>query len=178
MYYWGWIRNLAARARAVPPTALWAEAQRAVEARFTLPGPLRRSLAVRHVDGGSCNGCESELSLLPSPVYDFSRFGFVFTPSPRHADVLVVTGVITPALAPVIARVYGEMPGPKAVVAAGDCALGRGELGEAGWERLETLAPVAVRVAGCPPSPDALLAALLAVAGRLGEPDGSGGDGE
>jgi len=125
-----------------------------------------RSLAVRHVDGGSSNGCESELSLLGSPAYDWSRFGFGFTPSPRHADLLLVTGVITEAMVPHIQATYDAMPDPKLVVAIGGCAGGEagyfqglpgivGDLGE--------VVPVAARIPGCPPSPNDILAGLLAV---------------
>lgn len=125
-----------------------------------------RSLAVRHVDGGSSNGCESELSLLGSPVYDWSRFGFGFTPSPRHADLLLVTGVITEAMVPHIKATYDAMPEPKLVVAVGGCAGGEagyfhgmpGVLGD-----LAEVVPVAARIPGCPPSPNDILAGLLAV---------------
>jgi Ni,Fe-hydrogenase III small subunit len=126
---------------------------------------FRRSLALRHVDGGSCNGCESELLLLGSPVYDLSRFGFGFTPSPRHADLLVVTGVITEAMAPSIRATYAAMPEPKLVVAVGGCAMdghvfagAPGVIGD-----LSRIVPVAARIPGCPPSPNDLLAGLLAV---------------
>lgn len=158
MYYWGWIRNWFRRPGAVPVARERGPA--------AVPPALHLSLALRHVDGGSCNGCEAELGLLPSPRYDFTRFGFVFTPSPRHADLLVVTGVITPVMAGVIRRVYGEMPGPKAVVAVGDCAAGRGLLGQ-GTDPLAGLVPVALSVGGCPPPPEALLTAFLGVAGRV-----------
>jgi Ni,Fe-hydrogenase III small subunit len=125
-----------------------------------------RSLAVRHVDGGSSNGCESELSLLGSPVYDWSRFGFGFTPSPRHADLLLVTGIITEAMVPHIRETYDAMPEPKLVVAIGGCAGGEqdyfagmpGVIGDLG-----KVVPVAARVFGCPPSPNDILATLLAV---------------
>jgi membrane-bound hydrogenase subunit mbhJ len=128
---------------------------------------FRRSLAVRHLDAGSCNGCEAELSLLGSPVYDWSRFGFGFTPSPRHADILVVTGIVTEAMVPSIRATYEAMPEPKRVVAVGGCAIdGLGGLfhqvpGAVG--DLDAVIPVAARIPGCPPSPNDLLAGLLAV---------------
>jgi membrane-bound hydrogenase subunit mbhJ len=129
---------------------------------------FRRSLAVRHVDTGSCNGCESELTLLGSPAYDFSRFGFSFTPSPRHADALLVTGVVTEAMVPALQAAYDAMPAPKVVVAVGQCALDghlfRGSPGVIG--DLGRVLPVAARVPGCPPSPNDILATLLRLVGR------------
>ncbi|MDA8346860.1 MAG: NADH-quinone oxidoreductase subunit NuoB [Thermaerobacter sp.] len=126
------------------------------------------SLAIRHLDAGSCNGCESEISLLSSPVYDLSRFGFSFTPSPRHADLLLVTGVVTEAMVPMIRATYDAMPAPKLVVAAGTCAIDgcvfRGAPGVIG--DLERIVPVDVRISGCPPTPDDLLDGLLAAVGR------------
>jgi membrane-bound hydrogenase subunit mbhJ len=126
------------------------------------------SLAVRHLDGGSCNGCEAEIQLLASPVYDLSRFGFSLTPSPRHADLLLVTGVVTEAMARVIRHTYDAMPDPKLVVAVGACAIDGGVFqsmpGVVG--RLEDVVPVAARIPGSPPSPNDLLAGLFAAVGR------------
>lgn len=129
---------------------------------------MARSVAIRHVDAGSCNGCESEISLLSSAVYDLSRFGFSFTPSPRHADILLVTGVITQAMVPMLKETYEAMPAPKRVVAVGGCPMGGdvfagapGVIGD-----LSKVLPVDVWVPGCPPSPARILAALLEAAGR------------
>lgn len=132
------------------------------------PGPLTRSLAIRHIDVGSCGGPESEISLLTAPPYDISRFGFVFTPSPRHADLLLVTGALTPAMEPVLRETYTAMPAPKRVIALGacdsaDCPLARAP---AAVERLRQVVPVDVFVPGCPPPPAAIIAGLFAAVGR------------
>ena len=128
-----------------------------------LPRPERaRSLAVRHVDAGSCNGCEHELTLASAPQYDLQRFGFGIVASPRHADVLLVTGVVTTRMREPLLAAYNAMPEPRLVAAFGDCALGRGLLGLhselAG--PLEAILPIDLRIPGCPPTPDAVAAAL------------------
>ena len=130
--------------------------------------PLRYSLAIRHVDAGSCNGCESEISMLASCVYDLSRLGFKFTPSPRHADLLLVTGVITEAMVPYVRQTYETMPAPKRVVAVGGCALGQSPfMGMPGVRgSLDGVIPVDVHVPGCPPKPKAILDGILAAIGR------------
>jgi membrane-bound hydrogenase subunit mbhJ len=130
--------------------------------------PLRLSLAIRHVDAGSCNGCESEIAMLASCVYDLTRLGFVFTPSPRHADLLLVTGVITEAMVPVLRQTYDAMPAPKRVVAVGGCALGDSLFARQPGVRgtLEGVVPVDVRVPGCPPTPRAILDGILEAVGR------------
>jgi membrane-bound hydrogenase subunit mbhJ len=133
-------------------------------------GPLATSLAIRHIDVGSCGGPESEIQLLMSPPYDISRFGFTFTPSPRHADLLLVTGAgsITPEMEVVLRETYEAMPAPRRVVAMGSCAgphCGRARA-PAAVERLERIVPVDVFVPGCPPPPAAILAGLLLAVGR------------
>jgi len=129
---------------------------------------LRTSLAIRHLDAGSSNGCESEIAMLASCAYDLTRLGFIFTPSPRHADLLLITGVVTEAMVPVIRETYEAMPAPKRVVAVGGCALGdsvfAGQVGVRG--RLDGVVPVDVRVPGCPPPPRAILDGLLIAVGR------------
>jgi membrane-bound hydrogenase subunit mbhJ len=127
-----------------------------------------RSLAIRHVDTGSCGAPESELALLASPAYDFARFGFRFTPSPRHADLLLVTGIVTQDMAPHLLSTYAAMPGPKLVMAVGDCAAGTCVMAKhgAGLCPLSQLVPVDATVPGCPPTPNDILAGLLAVVGR------------
>lgn len=133
-----------------------------------LASPLRLSLAIRHVDAGSCNGCESEIAMLASCVYDLTRLGFVFTPSPRHADLLLVTGVVTEAMVPVLRQTYEAMPAPKRVVAVGGCALGDSLFALQPGVRgtLEGVVPVDVRVPGCPPTPRAILDGILQAVGR------------
>ena len=131
-----------------------------------LPAPARgRSLAVRHVDAGSCNGCEHELTLVTSPYYDLQRFGLSIAASPRHADVLLVTGPVTTRMRDALRTAYAAMPEPRRVAALGDCALGCGVLGLGSElaEPLEELLPVDVRIPGCPPTPDTIAAALAAL---------------
>jgi Ni,Fe-hydrogenase III small subunit len=136
-----------------------------------LPAPSRgRSLAVRHVDAGSCNGCEHELTIASGPHYDLQRYGFGVVASPRHADVLLVTGAVTVRMRDPLLAAYNAMPEPRRVAALGDCALGCGLLGLetelAG--PLETILPVDIRIPGCPPAPDAIAAALAELCDREG----------
>jgi len=129
-----------------------------------LAGPTHGgSLAVRHVDAGSCNGCEHELTLVSSPYYDLQRFGLGVVASPRHADVLLVTGAVTTRMREPLLVAYNAMPEPRRVAALGDCALGCNLLGTADnlAGAVEDLLPVDVRIPGCPPAPDAIAAALL-----------------
>jgi Ni,Fe-hydrogenase III small subunit len=138
---------------------------------LALPAPPRgRSLAVRHVDAGSCNGCEHELTLATAPQHDLGRYGFGVVASPRHADVLLVTGAVTTRMHAPLLAAYRAMPEPRLVVALGDCALGCGLLGLdselAG--PVEAILPVDLRVPGCPPAPDAVAAALAELCDRRG----------
>ena len=118
---------------------------------------------MRHVDAGSCNGCEHELTLASSPYYDLQRFGLGIVASPRHADVLLVTGPVTTRMREPLVKAYAAMPEPRLVAALGDCALGCGLLGAADEMvgRVEAILPVDLRIPGCPPTPDAIAAALL-----------------
>ena len=128
-----------------------------------LPRPVRRgSLAVRHVDAGSCNGCEHELTLASSPVYDLARFGLAIVASPRHADVLLVTGPVTTRMREPLLRAYAAMPEPRRVAALGDCALGCGLLGDPAEIAgpVDRLLAVDLRIPGCPPTPGAIAEAL------------------
>lgn len=130
---------------------------------------LGRSLSIREVDAGSCNGCEIEITGLTSPVYDAERFGIHFVASPRHADLLLVTGPVTRNMQVALVKTYEAMPDPKLVVAAGDCAktcgVFQGSYAVAG--RVEQFIPVDVTVTGCPPEPNDLLRGILAAVGRF-----------
>ena len=129
-----------------------------------LAGPARGgSLAVRHIDAGSCNGCEHELTLVSSPYYDLQRFGLGIVASPRHADVLLVTGAVTTRMREPLLMAYNAMPEPRRVAALGNCALGCDLLGTADnlAGAVEDFLPVDVRIPGCPPTPDTIVAALF-----------------
>jgi Ni,Fe-hydrogenase III small subunit len=131
-----------------------------------LQAPARgRSLAVRHVDAGSCNGCEHELTLAMSPYEDIQRFGFGIVASPRHADVLLVTGTVTTRMREPLVAAYNAMPEPRRVVALGDCALARGVLASSPEVvgPVESVLPVELRIPGCPPSPETITRALIAL---------------
>jgi Ni,Fe-hydrogenase III small subunit len=123
-----------------------------------------RSLAVRHVDAGSCNGCEHELGAVSNPLYDLPRLGLDIVASPRHADILLVTGAVTTRMAGPLRTAYEAMPEPRLVAALGDCALGCGVLGDAAElvGRLDAVLPVDIRIPGCPPTPAAIAEHLLA----------------
>ena len=126
---------------------------------------LGRSLSLRLVDAGSCNACELELNALSNPYYDLERFGLRFVASPRHADVLLVTGPVTKNMRAALLRTYDAMPAPKWVIAVGDCATCGGLYADSyACERgAYAVLPVNLRIAGCPPSPNQLLAGLLAL---------------
>jgi Ni,Fe-hydrogenase III small subunit len=134
-----------------------------------LPRPDRgRSLAIRHVDAGSCNGCEHELTLASCPYYDLQRFGLGIVASPRHADVLLVTGPVTTRMHEPLVTAYQAMPEPRLVAALGDCALGCGLLGspDALVGPVDAVLPLDLRIPGCPPTPAAIAAALLELVDR------------
>lgn len=137
---------------------------RAVERRA-----FRRSLHVRHVDAGSCNGCESELQALNNPFYNLHRLGIFFTASPRFADLLLVTGPVTHAMLNPLRVTYEAMPEPRWVMAVGTCAVSGGvaEGGYACGHGLEGVLPVDVFLPGCPPNPAAIIHALLMFLDRM-----------
>jgi Ni,Fe-hydrogenase III small subunit len=134
-----------------------------------------RSLAIRHVDAGSCNACEHELTATAAPQYDLQRFGLDIVASPRHADVLLVTGAVTTRMEAALRAAYEAMPEPRLVAALGDCALGCGLLATATElaPPLEELLPVDIRIPGCPPTPQAIADGILMAIGG-GEGDGGG----
>ncbi|MFV8316728.1 NADH-quinone oxidoreductase subunit B family protein [Mycobacterium sp. 23] len=132
------------------------------------PTGVSGSLQVRHVDAGSCNGCEVEISGVFGPVYDAERFGARLVASPRHADALLVTGVVTRNMAQPLRNTVAATPLPRVVIACGDCALNRGVFGDAYGVvgAVGDVIPVDVEIPGCPPSPDQVVAALRSVTGR------------
>ena len=132
---------------------------------------LGRALAIREVDAGSCNGCEIEISGLTSPVYDSERFGIHFVASPRHADMLLVTGPVTRNMEVPLRKTYDATPDPKLVVAVGDCAqtcgVFKGSYAVAG--SVDQFIPVDVFVRGCAPEPADILRGILAALNRGSE---------
>ena len=152
-----------------PPIATDAELQAmAEELGRASQARLGRSLSIREVDAGSCNGCELEIHALNNPFHDLERYGVRFVASPRHADVLLVTGPVTRNMALALKRTYDATPAPKWVVAAGDCAVGCGVFknSPACLGAVEAVLPVDLRISGCPPTPKQLLAGLLALLER------------
>lgn len=132
-------------------------------------GGFRRSLHVRHVDAGSCNGCESELQALNNPFYNLHRLGIFFTASPRFADLLLVTGPVTYAMLDPLRATYEAMPEPRWVMASGTCAVSGGvaENGYSCGHGLDGVLPVDVYLPGCPPNPAAIIHALMMFLDRM-----------
>jgi Ni,Fe-hydrogenase III small subunit/formate hydrogenlyase subunit 6/NADH:ubiquinone oxidoreductase subunit I len=149
-----------------------------VKLRERIQGRLGRSLHVRQVDAGSCNGCELEIAATANPVFDLERFGIHFVASPRHADVLLVTGPVTRNMEIALRRTYEAAPEPRVVVAVGACGCSGGIFGEGTYASLggvDRVLPVDVYVPGCPPRPHAILNGLLVAMGirqARGEPGG------
>ena len=139
------------------PDALAERLDRAARAR------LGRSLSIREVDAGSCNGCELEIHALNNVLYDLERFGLRFVASPRHADVLLVTGPVTNNMREALEHTYQATPEPKWIVAVGDCARDGGVFAgsPACVGAVSAVLPVDLHIPGCPPSPQALLKGLL-----------------
>jgi Ni,Fe-hydrogenase III small subunit len=128
---------------------------------------FRRSLTIRQVDAGSCNGCELEIHAMNNPFYNCERFGIHFTASPRFADMLLVTGPVSHNMEIALRRTYDATPTPKIVVAVGDCGCTGGIFGEnyASLGPIERVIPVDVRIPGCPPTPAVLLQGILRAMG-------------
>jgi Ni,Fe-hydrogenase III small subunit len=124
---------------------------------------LGRALCIRHVDAGSCNGCELEIHALNNPIYNLEGLGIRFVASPRHADLLLVTGPVSRHMAVALRRTYEATPDPKLVVALGDCGCTGGIFGEsyASCGRVSNIIPVDVAVPGCPPDPTRILQGIL-----------------
>lgn len=150
---------------AAPPPSAVALAELAEKVDQSARRRLGRSLAIRQVDAGSCNGCELEIHALNNPFYDLERFGFHFVASPRHADVLLVTGPVTANMREGLERTYRATPDPKWVVAVGDCGRDGGVFAGsyACVGGISAVIPVDLHIPGCPPNPMQLLEGLLAL---------------
>lgn len=146
-----------------PDEAALAEVGRELEARVR--GLYGRSITIREVDAGSCNGCELEIHALNNAVYDCERFGLRFAASPRHCDLLMVTGPVTHNMKVALERTYAATPDPKWVVAVGDCACGCGVFADsyACVGAVDKVVPVDLHIKGCPPRPIELLRGLIAL---------------
>jgi Ni,Fe-hydrogenase III small subunit/Fe-S-cluster-containing hydrogenase component 2 len=143
-------------------------AESAARLRERIRGQLGRSLHVRQVDAGSCNACELEIAATTNPVYDLERFGIHFVASPRHADLLLVTGPVTRNMEVALKRTYEATPDPRVVVAVGACGCSGGIFGEgthASVGGVDRVLPVDVYIPGCPPRPQAILNGLLVAMG-------------
>jgi Ni,Fe-hydrogenase III small subunit len=160
------LRSLFARPVTIDPPspedAALTEIGRALEAHARKL--FGRSLTIREVDAGSCNACELEIHALNNPIYDVERFGIKFAASPRHADVLLVTGPVSKNMKVALERTYAATPAPKWVVAVGDCACGCGVFdGYAVVGSVDKVLPVDLHIRGCPPRPIELLKGLIAL---------------
>jgi formate hydrogenlyase subunit 7 len=132
------------------------------------PAGVRGSLQIRHVDAGSCNGCEVEIGGAFGPVYDAEQYGARLVASPRHADALLVTGVVTHNMAEPLRNTVAATPQPRVVIACGDCAINRGVFNDAYGVvgAVHEVVPVDVEIPGCPPTPTDIVAALRSVTGK------------
>jgi Ni,Fe-hydrogenase III small subunit len=158
----GWVRKIFQVGR------VFERAGPAPPAAAKPPAGVRGSLQLRHVDAGSCNGCEVEIAGAFGPVYDAEQYGARLVASPRHADALLVTGVVTRNMADPLRRTLAATPQPRVVIACGDCALNRGLFKDAYGVvgAVGEVVPVDVEVPGCPPTPSQIVAALRSVTGK------------
>ena len=158
----GWIAKIVRVGRIVEPAGT------APPPTMKPPAGVTGSLQIRHVDAGSCNGCEVEISGAFGPVYDAERFGARLVASPRHADALLVTGVVTHNMADPLRNTLDATPRPRVVIACGDCALNRGVFRDAYGVvgAVGEVVPVDVEIPGCPPTPSQIVAALRSVTGK------------
>jgi Ni,Fe-hydrogenase III small subunit len=152
--------GVCARTPPVPDESLRRSAVRMNQEMLRLLG---RALAIRHVDAGSCNGCELEIHGVNNPYYNIEGLGIKFVASPRHADMLLVTGPVASNMEEALRRTYEAVPEPKFVVAIGDCGCDGGIFGEnyASRGRVSNVIPVDVAVPGCPPDPTAIIQGIL-----------------
>jgi len=164
---WRKIRAVGRVAEPAPPAPIDPSSQPALHTTEVIQ-ELHGSVQIRHVDAGSCNGCEVEIASAFGPVYDAERYGARLVASPRHADALLVTGAVTLNMAEPLRRTYQAVPSPKLVVAVGDCARNcgvfRNAYGVAG--AVGDIVPVDLEISGCPPRPDAIVEALRRLTGR------------
>jgi Ni,Fe-hydrogenase III small subunit len=160
---------------AAPPPADELRIRERLEAQIL--ATLGRALCIRHVDAGSCNGCELEIHALNNPIYNIEGLGIKFVASPRHADLLLVTGPVARNMELALKRTFDATPDPKLVVAVGDCGCTGGIFGEsyASAGRVANVIPVDVAVPGCPPSPTRILAGILTAITARRAPSTSGG---
>jgi len=158
------VTGIKTEAPPVADEALRVTAQRLEKAMLDTLG---RALVIRHIDAGSCNGCELEIHALGNPYYNLEGLGIRFAASPRHADLLLVTGPVAKNMEVALKRAYDATPEPKLVVAVGDCGCGGGIFGEsyASCGRVANVIPVDVAVPGCPPTPLALMQGILTAIG-------------
>lgn len=162
------IARVGLRTEPAPPPA---EALRAGAGRLNneVLELLGRALSIRHVDAGSCNGCELEIHGVNNPYYNIEGLGIKFVASPRHADMLLVTGPVSKNMEDALRRTYAAVPEPKLVVAIGDCGCSGGVFGEtyASCGRVSNVIPVDVAVPGCPPSPSEIIQGILTAVSGL-----------
>jgi formate hydrogenlyase subunit 7 len=158
----GWVRKILRVGRVVERSG----AMPSTEAKP--PAGVKGSLQIRHVDAGSCNGCEVEIAGAFGPVYDAEQYGARLVASPRHADALLVTGVVTRNMADPLRNTVAATPQPRVVIACGDCALNRGLFKDAYGVvgAVGEVVPVDVEIPGCPPTPSQIVTALRSVTGK------------
>jgi len=151
-----------------PPPSIEDELRIAEALQSRILQVLGRALCIRAVDAGSCNGCELEIHALNNPLYNIEQLGIRFVASPRHADLLLITGPVAKNMEIAVRRAYDATPDPKLVVAVGDCGCTGGIFGEsyASCGRVSNVIPVDVAVPGCPPSPRRILAGILTAISR------------
>jgi Ni,Fe-hydrogenase III small subunit len=163
------LRRICSVGIATEPLAVGGEPLRIRDAlQSQIRAVLGRALCIRHVDAGSCNGCELEIHAVGNPVYNIEGEGIRFVASPRHADLLLVTGPVSRHMETALRRTWEAMPDPKLVVAIGDCGCSGGIFGEsyATLGRVSNVLPVDVAVPGCPPTPTRIMQGILTAIGR------------